>query len=160
MKIRRLLLFLLLLSCIFAVSGCHSTPSRRSYREESFRAEISGELFGIPFGAQLSKDAEGEHLVYLHPDALSQLTLHRSADGITLESGELSTALPEEALAGLLSPLDALFSEREILRVQKTGEGSRLTLPGGSILTLTPEGFPADYTSPSLRFSVVWWETP
>lgn len=160
MKIRRLLLFFLLLSCIFAASGCRSTPSRRSYREESFRAEISGELFGIPFGARLSKDAEGEHLTYLYPDTLSHLTLHRSADGITLESGELFTALPEEALAGLLSPLEALLSEREILRIQKTEEGSRIALSGGGTLTLTPEEIPVGYTSSALRFSVVWWESP
>ena len=160
MKIRRLLLFLLLLSCIFAASGCQSTPSHRSYREKGFRAEIAGELFGIPFGAQLSADASGEHLTYLRPDALSHLTLHRSTDGVTLESGELSTSLPEDALAGLLSPLDALLSEHEILRIQKTEEGSRLTLSGGGTLSLTPEGIPADYVSSALRFSVVWWESP
>lgn len=161
MKFRRLLLFIILASLVVVATACHASDTSGSYtayQKKSFRAEISGTLSDIPFGAVIEKtDAEAQ-LTYLRPDALAGITLCRNGEGLFLKLGEKKTPVSDDTLAGLLSPLDILASENEVLRIQKADDGYILSLPADGALTLSSKRLPTNYASPTLRFTVAWWE--
>ena len=163
MKIRRLLLFFILMSIVFATASCQvSTDAHTGYtafRKSAFRAELRGTLFGIEFGAVIENSGGGATLTYLRPDALSGITLHKSAEGVYIDHGGEPTRVIDDRLTGLLSPLEILTAECETLRIQKKDASYVLSLPNGGALTLTAERIPTEYTSPDLCFTVVWWES-
>ncbi len=162
MQIRRFLLFFIIASCILVTAGCsmpnNSHTSYFSYRDSPSHAELEGTLGGIAFSAEVGCDERGEYITFLCPDVLAGITLRRGTDALVLNADGKECYVDKEALAGLLSPLDALFCKEEILRIQKSKTETVLTLEGESTLTLNEDGLPKGYTSPTLRFTVVWWE--
>lgn len=162
MKIRQLLLLFITASLIFVATGCRSLSdadkSDTAYRKKPFRAEISGKLSGVSFGAVIEKTEAGASVSYLRPDALSGITLCKNGEDVFLNHAGKQTPVSDGALSGLLSPLEILITETEPLRIQKTKKGYTLSLSDNGTLTLTPERLPSDYESPSLCFTVVWWE--
>lgn len=145
------------------MSGCSFSEknggSHYGYLETAFRTEIRGSLGSVSFCATVGYNGEREEICYLLPDALAGYRLEKSGDGTHLYVDGECFDVSEEALAGLLAPLNVLLTEREILRIQKNGDGIALTQEDGGILQLNGKGIPTEYASSALSFAVVWWET-
>lgn len=164
MKIRRFLLCLCISSYIFVMGGCSFSENvgenSHAFRAVPFRAEIEGSVNGISFAAVVEHRDGEDSVTYLRPNTLVGITLSVSETGAFLKrEGEEHSAVEKEAVAGLLSPLDALLSQKEILRLQKIEGETHLTYTDGGILTLSRAGVPVKYVSDPLSFTVVWWES-
>ena len=155
--------FLLILGVLFAATACKdgSTGSYFSYRESNFHAEIQGELNGVSFTAEIGRtgteDGATLYVTYLSPEALNGLTVTQNA------GGEVSVSLDgitpgTETVQSLIAPLQALFEGEEILTVQKNGQTTTLQTAPDQVLTLSSHT-PLSFTSPTLTFTVLWWET-
>ena len=159
MKIRRFLLFFLIVSSVLVCIGCALTPTDpKDFRDTCFRAEIDGLLGEVSFGAIVEHTHAESRITYLRPDALEGIVLCKSRDGVFIKSGEQMQEIDGEALDGLLSPLTVLLEREEPTRIQKTEEGTALTQGSGGTLRLNKKGAPVAYESEDLRFLTVWWE--
>lgn len=162
MKTRRFLLLFLLSSCILVTAGCaaHTDPYKNyfSFREATSRAELDGTVGGIRFGAEIGTAQDGVYITFFRPDALAGITLRNRGGEIEFLADGKEIRTEGDALTGLISPLEILFSESSVLRIQKNGKETALTLPKEGTLTLNAEGIPISFTSPALCFTVVWWE--
>lgn len=162
-KQQRLTCFLLLLCALFSLAACNkgSTGSYFSYRKNDFHAEIRGELNGISFTAEIgqtdTEDGAILFVTYLSPEALDGLTVTQNGDGeVSVTLGEIT---PSGEIAHLLlSPIKALFVGDEILAVQKNAQSTILQTAPDQTLTLSSSHTPLSFSSPSLTFSVLWWE--
>ena len=112
----------------------------------------------VSFGAIIEQAPEESRITYLRPDALEGIVLCKSGDRIFLKRGELTQEINGESLAGLLSPITVLLKREEPTRIQKTEEGTALTLENGGTLRLNKNGDPVGYESDKLRFLTAWWE--
>lgn len=164
MKKRLLLLFFALL-VIFPLSSCQmrSTPPYFNFRSREFRAEITGTLHGIAFGAELWLTGTGDecelYIKYLSPTSLAGICIEQEPDGTCrLSRDGIEYETDKEALAGLLLPLSLLWESDEILRVQKTAQGTELYLDNDLSIVIGDAGYPTYLESPSLTFSTVWWD--
>ena len=63
------------------------------------------------------------------------------------------------ALEGLLAPPSLLLSQHETVSIQKTERGYLVTHADGGTLCLTEGGTPLAYTSDTLCFDVVSWQS-
>ena len=161
MKIRRFLLFLCIASSVFVTCGCSFSKNvgrnPYSYCSAAFRAGIEGTVNGIPFDAVIEHGNGEDSVTYLRPGALEGIALGVTETGTLLKRGEERLDVEKEDLAGLISPLEALLSKKEILRIQKTESGIQLTHPDGGILMLNEAGTPVRYDSDTLSFTVTQW---
>lgn len=161
---------LFLLSLCLLLVGCDGGGTDHfSYLDaDGISAEIKGERSGEKFAARmtLSRDLGGRRvtLCYLSPEGVNGLTLSvlLGSDGsvgdVTVEKGEASEKLPFERLEGLLKPALALARKETPVRVQKEGEGYRLSLDGGGELILCAEGNPLEYREDGFWVRVLSWE--
>lgn len=161
---------LFLLSLCLLLVGCgRGGADHFSYLDaDGISAEIKGEYAGEKFAAKmtLSRDLGGRRvtLCYLSPEVVKGLTLSAllGSDGsvgdVTVEKGGASERLPFESLKGLLKPALPLVREKTPVRVQKEGEGFRLSLDGGGELTLCAEGNPLEYREDGFWVRVLSWE--
>lgn len=154
--------FLLVVGMLFSLVACNggSAGNYFSYRESNFHAEIQGELNGVSFTAEIGRtgaeDAAALYVTYLSPEALNGLTVTQNA------GGEVSVSLDgitpgTETVQSLIAPLQALFEGEEILTVQKNGQTTILQTAPDQVLTLSSHT-PLSFTSPTLTFTVLWWE--
>ena len=162
---KRLFLLFFGFFVVCALSSCqHSeTPRFFSFREQAFRAEIVGTLYGTHFSAELGQtEQSGERLLYityLSPPALEGITIERTQDGTCrLHRGAIITPVGEEQLFGLLTPLSLLFGSEEIVRLGKKDGETALFLGSGASLFLDGKGIPLRATSADADFTTVWWE--
>lgn len=162
MKIRRFLLILCIASYVFVTSGCSFWrdvgENPYSYCSAPFHAEIEGNINGIPFAAVVEHGSREDTVTYLCPDALAGISLSVTENDATLKRGEERVNVEKEELTGLLSPLEALLSKKEIRRIRRGERETLLTHPDGGILTLSKEGAPLRYDSDFLFFTVTQWK--
>lgn len=162
---KRLFLLFFLLFALSSFFSCRAegAPPYFHFRDKSFRAEINGTQHGVSFCAEIGQiEREGKMLLYvkyLSPPSLEGILVERDGDGNTrLTRGEIDISTDQKRLSGLLLPLSLLFDEAEIVRVQKTEEGTALLLPDDLSLLLSKKGEPQRVTSPDANFEIVWWE--
>lgn len=163
---KRLFLLFLGILVVCMLSSCQQSETSHlfSFREQAFRAEITGTLYGTHFSAELGQtEASGERLLYityLSPPALEGITIERKQNGTCrLHRGEIDTPVGEERTIGLLAPLSLLFGSEEIVRIQKTNGETALFLGNGASLFLDGKGIPLRATSADAELTTVWWET-
>jgi hypothetical protein len=159
LKIRRFLLFFLIVSSVLVCNGCTLSPTDpKDFRDTCFRAEIDGLLGEIAFGAIVERTPAESRITYLRPSALEGIVLCKRGDRVFIKNGEQTQEIDREAITGLLSPLTVLSEREEPTRIQKTEEGTALTPKSGGTLRLNKNGHPVAYESDVLRFLTVWWE--
>ena len=164
--LRRLFLLFFSLSISLSFIACHSTSGTGTYfafRKERFRAQIDGTLHGVTFSAEIGQYTRDEksilYIKYSSPEALENVTLQKEEGGEPyVLYGDLLSAAQEERIRGLILPLSALWQTDEILRIQKSEEGTELIFSGERSLFLSKEGIPRRFSAPEAHFTVVWWE--
>ena len=151
-------LLLLLPSCKAATVDDYFT-----FQKDSFVAEIQGELNGTTFSAKISsRPTDVGHDVcieFLSPHVLEgvRIELSDGKDAI-LYRGELSIPCKKEALDGLLSPVTSLLELATPSTVQKLDGNVHLAFPSETTLVLSPSLVPVSFSSPSVEYSIIWWE--
>ena len=162
MRYLRFLAGLAALLLALAAVGCRRQQDLFAPFRQGYVAELSGELYGVPFAAELATQAiSGEGcaaatLTFYAPAVLADTVVTRAADGsITVRCGELT--LTEVASFG--APLFALFPiTGSATAVTLTEEGNTLVTGEGFTLTLLPDGTPIAVTNEQATARVVRWE--
>ena len=155
------LLISVLLLCLTACWG-ESGAEYFSYRRHPFRAEIQGELNGVRFTAEIgsaSPDGQGDcYVSYLSPASLAGLTVKQESNGdLTATLGGITPDSP--VVQSLILPVLVLLECDRPLTVQKIDGNIRVQTATDCYLTLSNSSIPASFSSPTLSFTVLWWET-
>lgn len=159
----------LLFACLFAVlgiAGCgKAVPDYLAYQNEDFSAEVKGTVNGMQFSALISAKMMGDgsgrllSVSYLGFDPLDGIKIEAYPDGTaSLTEDDLTIPSDRASLAGLLSPIELLLTDDEIVSVRKEGELTVVTLPNQINITLSEDDVPVSLSSPAVAFDVVWWE--
>ena len=148
---------------IFAVGvwGCKTVTDYTAYRNEDFRAEVTGDLYGVPFSAVIEAENGGKELSvsYLSSDPLEGIVVALHADGTaTVTREEVVIVCEKSAVSGLLSPVLLLFDTGDIGAVRKEGERTRLSFAGGGEMLLSSDMHPMRVDHGDVLYEVVWWE--
>ncbi|MBQ8432625.1 MAG: hypothetical protein IJX28_07040 [Clostridia bacterium] len=148
-----------------AVSCAPSVPAPLEALAGSFSAQVGGEMNGVEFYADMEILREGEttqiRLIYRSPVALEGLTLEQTGGKdapVTVRLGELALEVSAAAVAGWMRPARVLLDlqEQDLQSAERTGEDSyRFVFSGDQTLTVTAQGLPLAYESPSLTFSIL-----
>ena len=159
MKIRHFLLLIVVLMSSWVV-GCAPTRSGREYLNSGGRGEVTGRMSEVAFSAvvELSPDGEQVRVEYLLPDALCGLILLTDGETCEVTLGELSFSCDASEVAGFLRPATAFLPQGDVNSVQRLGENTVLTYPGGEVLTLSASGEPLSLSREDIEMRVVWWQ--
>ena len=160
MKTARALLlsFLTLLLAFFCACGEKSdllSPFRKAYR-----ADLSGELHGVAFGAVLEATEQQEDgkrtltLTFYAPDPLSGTVVTRDEEGaLSLTSGGVTVKGVRGE--GLLSLLTLLPTGGDIQSIEADAAGNSVITGEDFTLTLTREGMPIAVRTASVSATIV-----
>ena len=161
------LVFILLGLC--CACGTKPVPDYSAIRTGAWEAEIRGERDGAAFSAKIGVTPAEENtavwIEYLTPDTLCGISVTATcdADGRLYGTAELrrgETVVNRDAadFRGLLEPTLCWFSLDTHTAVQKEGDSFVLQFPDGVSVALDETGVPRSYSSPSLRYDVIWLE--
>lgn len=159
---RSLLLVLLCGLLVLAVGGCAPRADVFAPFQAGYLAEVTGELYGMPFSAtvQVARETgEGEPaatVTFYAPEVLSGTRVEKSGTGeITVHAGGLS--LPDAG--GIGAALFSLFpTGGEITETALTDEGYTRVCGKGFTLTLLSDGTPIEIKTDAVSAKVVRWE--
>ena len=154
-------------SLLFAVLllgmvGCRTVTDYTAYQSKAFRAEVTGETYGVPFSAVISASGAGSELTitYLSSDSLEGIIVEIHADGsATMTRGEMEILCERSAVSGLISPVSILFDTGELQSVRKEGDLTRLSFVSGGEMVLSSDLIPMRVDFGDVCYEVVWWET-
>ena len=161
---RALALTLCLLILLLSSCGIAKKNDYLAFQNRSFTAEIQGVLNEIEFTAKITSACADGGLrdlcvEFLSPTVLEGVKVECLGDSkARLTCGDLVLPATSEDLNGLLSPLTALLDLQTPSTVQKLDENLLLSFPNQTTLLLSPSLIPLSLDSPSVSYSVVWWE--
>ena len=160
MKIRHILL-LLVVGVSLLCSGCAPARSEMDYLLVGGRGEATGELRGMAFCALVEVGAGGAwaRVEYLAPEALKGMVLTLEGEVCKVALGDLNYTCAATEVEGFLQPVSVFLIKETAATVQKEGEDTVLTFPGGSKLTLTPRGEPLAFEGEDISVRITWWQS-
>ena len=160
MKIRQFLL-LLVVGVSLLCSGCAPARSEMDYLLVGGRGEATGELRGMAFCALVEVGAGGAwaRVEYLAPEALKGMALTLEGEACKVALGDLHYTCAATEVEGFLQPVSVFLIKETATTVQKEGEDTVLTFPGGGKLTLTPRGEPLAFEGADISVRITWWQS-
>ena len=160
MKIRQFLLLLVVGVSLLAI-GCAPARSNASYIVTGGRGEVTGEMRGMAFCAlvEIGEGGAWARVEYLAPEALKGMALTVEGEICKVVLGELNYTCAATEVEGFLQPVSVFLIKETAATVQKEGEDTVLTFPGGGKLTLTPRGEPLAFEGEDVSVRITWWQS-
>lgn len=171
MQKRRFWFIILTLTACLSCLGCQaSPPDPFGFLVSDFSAELEGVMEKTQFCAAITVENcdSGRHcrLVYSAPESLDgvAIELFCAPDGMPIGTATVTSPLGVTytvsvvSIEGLCRPLLSLLNTCEIASLQKTDEGFLFVTTNGSERITTPSGVPLSFNSPSICWTVLWFQ--
>ena len=160
MKIRQFLL-LLVVGVSLLCSGCAPARSEMDYLLVGGRGEVTGEMSGMAFCAlvEIGEGGAWARVEYLAPESLKGMALTLEGGACKVALGDLNYTCAATEVEGFLRPVSVFLIKETAATVQKEGEDTALTFPGGGKLTLTPSGEPLAFEGEDVSVRITWWQS-
>lgn len=163
MKTIRVLSILLLLSLAALFVACGEREDVFAIFRGAYRADVSGEMRGVAFGAVLEADAVDDAgkrtvtLTFYAPSSLSGTVVTRGEDGaLSLAVGDL--ALGQISAAGLLPLFELLPTAGAVKGIELDAAGHSVVTGEGFSLTLLEDGTPIAASNAVVSATIVRFE--
>lgn len=163
MKVIRILLTLCLIPLLTLFGACDREKDLFAPFRGAYRADIAGEMNGVPFGAVLEADAlngDGVRtltLTFYAPASLSGTVVTQSPAGeLSLAVGDLSVV--GISAEGFLPLLHLLPVGGEVTEVSLDEAGHSVVTGEGFTLTLQEDGTPIAATNATVSATIVLFE--
>ncbi len=171
MQKRRFWFVVLILTVCFLFLGCQSAPPDPfGFLGSDFSAELEGVMEKTQFCAAITVENcdSGRHcrLVYSAPESLDgvAIELFCAPDGTPIGTADVTSPLgvtytvSVASIEGLCRPLLSLLNTCEIASLQKTDEGFLFVTANGTERVTSPSGVPLSLKSPSICWTVLWFQ--